>query len=840
MSTTVASTQTASSGKVLGTVNSFVVFSCRLELQNLQLTHRAQRAESELSDLHAFLSQLLAVASPHAINHAVALPGPTSPAAALLTASSQAAATPAAMTQPAAAPASILPMDAHNQAAASPLLLSPSTAAAAAAPSLSMSQASGSSHGISQAGAAESSDTGQPQTFDPPSLLPDGQLKQLQCSDGQLQGCDGQIQSINGQLKSSNEQVHPPDGLTQSFNGQLQCSASPRKAGLPAVDSSSSHSMPDRSASVRTGLNSALSVDVTPTRSTSANGSPQQLSDIANQPLETAGHMRSGPSPSSGRPSGTMGRSSPPMCTSGRPSGTMGSSSPVVGTPIFCKPAGIALQPTRSQLKGKLGFLPVNPANQLPSLPPSSIQPADLSEHLLAMLEQSEHAFNPAQLKDNAVPMQRKEHDASSAVCNASPVQQADEAQQPAQVPSVSCKHSIPSKSHSQSKTTDCSTDQTQQASRGTCTPVMDRQTTAAAPSTASTEGISAVVATPSEDVLLGPVSVGKQNVARQQSGGLATLAAANNSKHLPAASRPPSSPGGPPEGCRPEIDAPAPCVLTGLDKADADLPRQAGTDAHKPADQSVGTMPTSIARVLRHHSYEHTSCTHSMKAEAGTQAPSVAAAAGVKGEAGDTDTLTHATDTPAESAAVAGSFSSAAEGSPSNAENASQKVISHTAAELFCMVSDRDSQDVANSQNVASQSTPNQGFPPESKSLQLDACGHQLQHLIQCAYHDQQLAPAVSQHQEPLTASPQQLNTEHSFDSVAVLSLPGLPLHQQDAQEFAEAARPPVDRVDPGEHHEKVRGALVNDGTAAVHSDANEKENRQAVESAMASGDEQ
>ncbi|KAL0052496.1 hypothetical protein WJX82_003084 [Trebouxia sp. C0006] len=36
----------------------------QLELQNLQLTHRAQRAESELTDLQAFLSQLLAAAAP--------------------------------------------------------------------------------------------------------------------------------------------------------------------------------------------------------------------------------------------------------------------------------------------------------------------------------------------------------------------------------------------------------------------------------------------------------------------------------------------------------------------------------------------------------------------------------------------------------------------------------------------------------------------------------------------------------------------------------------------------------------------------------------------------------
>ncbi len=42
------------------------MIACRLELQNLQLTHRAQRAESELTDLQAFLSQLLAAAAPAA------------------------------------------------------------------------------------------------------------------------------------------------------------------------------------------------------------------------------------------------------------------------------------------------------------------------------------------------------------------------------------------------------------------------------------------------------------------------------------------------------------------------------------------------------------------------------------------------------------------------------------------------------------------------------------------------------------------------------------------------------------------------------------------------------
>jgi len=40
--------------------------NCRLELQNLQLTHRAQRAEPELTDLQAFLSQLLVAAAPGA------------------------------------------------------------------------------------------------------------------------------------------------------------------------------------------------------------------------------------------------------------------------------------------------------------------------------------------------------------------------------------------------------------------------------------------------------------------------------------------------------------------------------------------------------------------------------------------------------------------------------------------------------------------------------------------------------------------------------------------------------------------------------------------------------
>lgn len=773
-----------------------MVFPCRLELQNLQLTHRAQRAESELSDLRAFLSQLLAAASLPAISHTVALPGPISPAADMLTAISQAAATPAAMTQPAAAPASILLTDAHTQAAASPLVLSPATAAAAAAPSPSMSQASGSSHGISQAGAAESSGTVQRQTVDNQSVLPDGHLKQLQCSNGQSWSLTQQIQSPKGQLVSSNGQVQPPNGLSQSSNGQLQSSASPVKPGLPAVDPMSSLSMPNRPAANGTALNTA-SGDVTQTRSTIANGSLQQSSDIADQPLESAGHLHSGPSPSSGRPSGKMGRSSP----------ATGSSSPIVGTPIICRPAGGALQLTGlpSQLEGKLGFLPVSSAN----LPPSSIQPAGDSDHSLDMIEQSEHAFNPAQLKDNAVPMQHEEHDASNVVCNASPAQQA---QQPAQVHSVSCKRIIPSRSHSQSDITECSTDQTQQVSKGTCTPVTDRQTTSASASIPpSAEGFSAEAAAPPEEELLGTVGVGKQRGARQQSGGLATLAAAVTSKHLPAESSPSLPPSNPPEGCWPEVDAPASCIVTGLDKADADLPQQAGTDAlvtHQPADQSADTMPSSTARVLGNHSYEHTSRTHSMKAEAG--APSVAAAAGVNAEAGDTDTLIHMADTPAESAAVGGSFSSAAEDSPSNDEGASQREISHTAAELFRTVSDKDSQDVANSQDVActpSQGTPTQGFSPQGKSLQLGACGNQLQH--QHDYHDQQLAPAVSRHQTPLTALPQQLNTE-----------------------------PPVDRLNHNEHDEKVRDAFVSDGMAAKRSDSNEKKNGQAVESAMASGD--
>ena len=820
--------------------------------------------------MRAFLSQLLAAASPPTVSHAAALPGPISPAAVMLAASSEAAATPAFMTQPAAAPASVLLADANTQAAASSLILGHATAAAAAAPSSSMIQTCESSHGISQRDAAESSGIGQPQTNATPSWSPGSPLKQLQCSDGQFHSLTQQSQSPNGQLMPSNGQVQSLDGHIQSCNGQLQSNTSPRKPGLPPLDPISSPSMPNRSASNGTGLKPALGIDMTQTRSTGAKGSLQQSSDNASQPLEPAGHMQTGPSPS---PSGTMGRSSPPVGTSRPPMGSFhpvmgsssltvgrsnpptGSSSPIVGTPNICKPAGIALQPTGSpgQLKGKLGCLAINSANQLPPLPPSSTEPADQCDHPLDMLEQSEHDRNTAQLKGNAVATQHEVHYVSDAVCDASPAQQA---QQLARASSVSCKQSIPSRPHSRSGITDCSPNSKQQVNRGSSAPVIDTPTTSEAASTEipapteDTSAVAAVPAVPSEEELQGASGVGRQSFARQQSGGLAALAVAITSKHLPAASRPPSPLGDPPEGCHPEVEAPAPPVLTGMDKADADLLQYTGTDAlmHRSADHAADAVPTSIARVLRHHPHEHISCTHLAVAEEGRQAAAVTVAAARDSiiEAAATDTLTHMKSTPAESAAVAGSFSLAAEDSPSNDEGASQKETSHTAAELFCMVSDKGSQDVAYSQDVActpSQGTPTQGTPaqgcqPQGRSLQLDACNIQLQH--QHADYDLQLEPAVSQHQTPLTASPQQLNTAHPMSGVVALPSPGLssPISEQDAQGFAEAARSTADRLEDDKDHKQTGPASASCGMAAKQSDANNKEDRQAVESAMASGE--
>ena len=821
-------------------------FPCRLELQNLQLTHRAQRAESELSDLRAFLSQLLAAASPPAAKHAAALPSPTSPAAARLTASSKAAASPAFMTQPAAPPASTLLADANPKAAASAAVRGHATAAAAAAPPPSMSHIGGSPHGISQ-GAAESSGTGQPHMTDTPSVLPASPLKQLQCSGGQVHSLTLQIRSPNGQLMSSN-------GHVQSLDGHKQSSACPRKPGLPAVDQSVSPSMsngtPACQTSNGTGLNPALGVDMTKSRSNSAKGSPQQPSDIASQPLETAGHMQSGPTISSGRPAGTMGKSSPPMGTSipvmgsarlvvGKLSPTVGSASPIMGTPILCKPAGITLQPTGSpsQRKGSLGCLPINSANQLPSLPASSIQPANHSDYSLDRLQPLEHPT--AQLQ---AATQHEEHLVSDDVCDASPVQQAEQAQQPAQAPSVSCNRSMPTRSHGQSGTTDCSPESKQQVNNGTSAPVIDRQLTSATASMeipASTEGTWATAAAPSEEEPQGAAGVGKQSIAGQQSAGLVGLAAGNTSKHLPAASRPPSPPGNPADGVGPEVGSSVPSVVTALDTADADLLQETDALMHRSVDPSADTMPKSIARVLRHHPHKHTSCTHSLVTEQGRQPAAVAAAGDSDIEAAGTDTLTHTTDTPAESAAAAGELSLAAEDSPSSEGGASQKEVSHTAAELFCMVSDKDSQDVAIGQDIAcipSHGIPTQGFPPQSRSFQVDAPTNQLQH--QYAYHDQQLGPAVSLHQPPLTASPQQKKTGHSMSIVAALSLPGLRSHKQDAQGLADAGRPTVDRLDRGEHHGKFTDAFVGAGEAAKPSDADEKENGQAVESAMASGE--
>ena len=827
--------------------------SCRLELQNLQLIHRAQRAESELSDLRAFLSQLLAAASPPAVSHAAPLPGPISPAAVMLAASSEAAATPAFMAQPAAAPASSLLADANTQAAASPVVLG--HAAAAAAPSPSMVQTCGSPHGISKGDAAESSGTGQPQTTEPPSLSPGSPLKHLQCSDGQFRSATQQIQSPGGQLISSNGQVRSLDGHTQSCNGQLQSNASPRKPGLPAVDPNLSPRVPNRSASNGGALNPALGVDVTQVRSTGAKGNPQQSSDNASQPLEPAGHMQSGPSPSSGWPSEMMGRFTPPMGSSslvtgssrllvGRSSPQKGSASPIVGTPILCKPAGVALQPigSPSQSKGKLTFLPIKSANQLPPFPPSSPQPADHSDNPLNISEQSEHDFNTTQLKDNAVATQHEEQLVSDAVCVASPAQQA---QRPAQAPSVSCKHSMPSRPHGPPGTTDCRPAMKQQFNRVISKPAVDTQTTSEAATIeipAPTEDILAVAAVPSEEELQGASGVGRQSFARQQSGGLSALAVAITSKHLPAASRPLSPQGNPSAGHEPKVDAPALCVLFGLDKAKKDPLQQTGTAAlmHRSADRAADAVPSSIARVLRHQPHEHTSCTDSIIAEEGRQEAAVTLAAAGDSiiEAADEDTLTHMTDTLAESAAVTASFGMTAEESPSTDEGASQKQSSYTAAELFCMVSDKDSQDVANSQDVACnpfQGHPTQGSPTQGKSLPLDACNSQLQH--HHADHVPQLEPAGSQQQKPLTASPQQLSTEHLMSGVEALSLPDLPspASKQDAQEFAEAARSTADRL---EHDEQTGHASASCGMAAKQSEAHDKENRQAVESAIASGE--
>ena len=89
---------------VSGSFNYCLFCNFRLELQNLQLTHRAQRAESELADLRSFLSQLLAAAAPSAFSQPAACPPSASPAPAVPTSASQAATTPLATCQAASTP----------------------------------------------------------------------------------------------------------------------------------------------------------------------------------------------------------------------------------------------------------------------------------------------------------------------------------------------------------------------------------------------------------------------------------------------------------------------------------------------------------------------------------------------------------------------------------------------------------------------------------------------------------------------------------------------------------------------------------------------------------------
>ena len=752
---------------------------CRLELQNLQLTHRAQRAESELSDLRSFLSQFLATTPPPVISQAAALSAPISPAAAVLaTSSCQAAATPPTMTQPAAAPASSLPADAGipsiTQAAASPAVLSH---AAAAAPPPFMSQFNEPPHGMSQAAATELPYTKQPlpAATGSLSLLPDSPLKR----------------------KSSLRRPEAPAGTV----------------GL---------SVPDRSAPTQTGFNPLLGIEVTPIRSSDGNGSGKQSSDNASQLPTTAGHTHRVPSPTSGRPSALMGMSSIPMGSSnhgvGSSNSPLGGSNPLEGTPVQgksspCKSAVTGLQPIGSprQLEGKLSRL----ASQVPALLPPTSQPGDHSYQSTQMQEQCEQDTGVDQLNDNEVPMRHQEHHIGDAAPEsglsilkqsqhaqqaqqlqqtqqiqqtqqaqqsqqghqsqqaqqAYQSQQAQQEQQAAQAPSVSLNHSVLSMQHGHSILIDCSTDSSQQANRRINTSAVDRHGIAEAASMqipAAAKSMPAVAAAPSREALQSAVCVNEPSVARQQPVGLAALAAAITNKHQPETSETIS------EGCGPQTDAPMPCALAG---------------------------------------------THSLMPRAGRQA-ATPAVGNVSTKAADIDTVTCRTNTTAESAAVVGSFRLAADHSPSCDDGASQKEMSHTAAELFCMLSDRDSQDVANSQDVGS-------TPPQGKSLHLDACSNQAPAVDMAEEHPNfgnmsQLEPSVSQHSEPLTVSAQHLASEQSL---AVLPQPTLPTYKQDVQC---AARPAVIVSED---------APASEDQALKQSDGQEKENRPMAQSAMALG---
>lgn len=360
--------------------------------------------------------------------------------------------------------------------------------------------------------------------------------------------------------------------------------------------------------------------------------------------------------------------------------------------------------------------------------------------------------------------------------------------------------------------------------------PAVDGQTTSEAtvtqsPAAAVVTDMQAVVtaAPPAE----GALCISRDSAARQQSEGLATLMTAIKSKQ-PAqapAPAPPLPQQDPSEGYWTGAAPSVPCIQTGMDRGDADQHQVACKDtltARRLVGESAGVVPMPVPA--------QASCRHSQLPREGKQAAPATQENNITIKAADTDTLTHMIDTQAESAALEdGGFEVADADTPSSKDN--HQEIAHNTAELFCMVSDKDSQE----DHVA------------SASLQLDASSSHQQaigvadlHNSHCQDpHDSQpqLEPSGSQHQNPLTASPQHPDIiGHLPSSVAIWPQRSVLAYQQDAQCLAEAAPTTLARMHDDEDEEQAGQAQVSDGQAAQQLDMQEGENR-LMQSVIAPG---
>ena len=165
--------------------------------------------------------------------------------------------------------------------------------------------------------------------------------------------------------------------------------------------------------------------------------------------------------------------------------------------------------------------------------------------------------------------------------------------------------------------------------------------------------------------------------------GGLAGLASAITSRHQLAEPahvyRSSNS-----EPCEPGLFTPGPCIMKQISSANSLEAQGAATDA---------LMHTPAAVVTKEQTPAQSSESHLVM----TQLAQHAAAPGILAtKAAHTDAQTCMTSGQAESARQVRSFSLAAANSLSRDSDSSQNDLSHTAVDLFCMVSDKDSQDVA------------------------------------------------------------------------------------------------------------------------------------------------